>query len=348
MRALSTTAVRAVAVGVATGLALTACGVSNKSSSSTNSSAANPASTGGAAAPAQKIEGLRILVPNSAGSGYDTTARLLAKDMQTAGLTGTIEVFNTAGAGGTVGLQRLVNEKAKDDILMQMGLGVVGAVFSNKSAATLNDTTPIAKLIEEPQAIVVPGNSPYNDMAALVAAWKADPGKVTVGGASNPGGPDHLTPMLLAKAVGVDPKAVNYTAYDGGGELMTAVLGSQISFAATGVGEVEEQAKAGKVKVLAVTSDKAVEGLDAKPLKEQNIDLVFTNWRGIVAPGGISAEAKQKFITLLTSAHGSDAWKKTLSDQGWTDAFVTGDEFKTFLDAENTRVGDILKELGLA
>ena len=90
------------------------------------------------------VEGLRILVPNSPGSGYDTTARAAAKAMQDAKLTDTVEVFNTAGAGGTVGLQRLVNEKGKDDILMQMGLGVVGAVFTNKSKATLQDTQAIA------------------------------------------------------------------------------------------------------------------------------------------------------------------------------------------------------------
>ena len=104
---------------------------------------------------------------------------------------------------------------------MQMGLGVVGAVYTNKSEATLNDTVPIAKLIEESEAIVVPKDSPYDTLDQLVAAWKADPGKVPVGGASNPGGPDHLTPMLLAKAVGVTPKDVNYVAYDGGGELLT-------------------------------------------------------------------------------------------------------------------------------
>ena len=101
--------------------------------------------------------------------------------MQDAKLTETVEVFNSAGAGGTVGLQRLVNEKGQDDILMQMGLGVVGAVYTNKSKATLNDTVPIAKLIEESEAIVVPKGSPYDTLDKLVAAWKANPGKVPGG-----------------------------------------------------------------------------------------------------------------------------------------------------------------------
>ena len=233
---------------VAFSLAVAACGVSADDNVGSGS--------GGKSGP---VTGLRMMVPNSPGSGYDTTARTAAKSMEDASLARNIEVFNVAGAGGVVGLQRLVNEKGNKSLLMQMGLGVVGSVYTNKSKATLNDTTPIARLIEEAEAIVVPKGSPYNTLQDLVTAWKADPGKVPVGGASAPGGPDHLTPMLLAKAVGVTPKDVNYVSYDGGGELLAGVLGKKVAFAATGVGEVAEQAKAGEVKILAVTSDKPVD-----------------------------------------------------------------------------------------
>ncbi|HEY0472913.1 MAG TPA: tripartite tricarboxylate transporter substrate binding protein [Kribbella sp.] len=324
----SITAVLAVAV------AATGCGVSADNTSG-GSSSSGP------------VKGLRILVPNSPGSGYDTTARAAAKSMQDAKLTDTVEVFNTAGAGGTVGLQRLVNEKGKEDILMQMGLGVVGAVYTNKSKATLQDTVPVAKLIEEAEAIVVPKGSPYTTLDQLVTAWKANPHKMPVGGASNSGGPDHLTPMLVAKAVGVAPKDVNYVPYDGGGELLTAILGKKVAFAATGIGEVAEQAKAGEVKILAVTSEQPVAGVDAPTLKSLKVDLVFTNWRGIVAPPGLSAEKQQQFTDLLTKMHASEQWKKTLADRGWTDAFQTGDQFKTFLTTENDRVAGVLRDLGL-
>jgi len=329
------TLLRGLPALLAAGVMMSACGVS-----------ADDKTSGGA--DAGPLKGLRILVPNSPGSGYDTTARAAAKAMQDAKLTDTVEVFNTAGAGGTVGLQRLVNEKGKEDLLMQMGLGVVGAVYTNKSKATLTDTTPIAKLIEESEAIVVPKGSPYTTLDQLVAAWKADPGKVPVGGASNPGGPDHLTPMLLAKAVGITPKDVNYVAYDGGGELLTGVLGKKVAFAATGIGEVAEQAKSGDVKILAVTSAERVAAVDAPTLKEQGVDLEFSNWRGIVAPPGVSDAKKQEFIDLLSKMHDSAQWKQTLQTQGWTDSFQTGDEFKTFLDQENTRVAGVLGELGLA
>ena len=326
-----------LAAGVlAVGLATTACG----SNSGTGTS-----SSGGGNKP---VTGMRILVPNSPGSGYDTTARAAAKAMEDAKLARNIEVFNVAGASGTVGLQRLVNEKSKDNLLMQMGLGVVGAVHTNKSKATLDDTTPIARLIEEPEAIVVPAKSPYQSLKDLIAAWKANPGKLPVGGASAPGGPDHLTPMLFAKAAGVTPKTVNYVSYDGGGELLAALLGNKVAFGATGTSEVEEQAKAGKVRVLAVTSDKKVEGIDAPTLKESGVDLVFTNWRGLVAPGGISDEQQQNLVNLVTRMHDSEQWKATLSQKKWNDAFQSGAEFESFLKSENQRVAGVLGELGLA
>ena len=294
------------------------------------------------------VSGLRVMVPNSPGSGYDQTARAATKAMEDADLAKTVEVFNVAGAGGTVGLQRLVNEKGNADLLMQMGLGVVGAEFTNQSQAKLAETTPIAALIEEAEVIVVPADSPYQDLESLTEAWKADPGKLPVGGASNPGGPDHLTPMLLAEEVGVDPTTVNYVPYDGGGELLAGILGKKLAFAATGVSEVAEQAKAGDVRILAVTSEEPVEGVDAPTLQEEGIDLTFTNWRGIVAAPDITDAERTRLVDLVTEMHESQAWQDALETNGWTDAFMTGDEFGDFLTSESERVQGVLSGLGLA
>ena len=333
---MRTASLRKLTVGaVAAGLVLTGCGTTAEGGSA----------AGGEDGP---VSGLRVLVPNSPGSGYDTTARVVAKTMEDVELASGIEVFNLEGAGGTVGLQRLVNEDGNADLLMQMGLGVVGASYTNESEATLEDTTPIARLIEESEAIVVPANSPYQTLDQLIEAWKADPGAVPVGGASNPGGPDHLTPMLLADAVDLDPTTVNYVSYDGGGELLAAILGNQIAFGATGIGEVAEQAEAGEVRILAVTSEEPVEGVDAPTLTEEGVDLVFTNWRGIVAAPGISEEETQRHVDLVTEMHHSEEWQQALETNGWADAFLTGDEFSSFLSEESQRVQTILSELGLA
>jgi putative tricarboxylic transport membrane protein len=325
-----------LAIAAAGALALSACGATAKKDSASTGAAAGPASS------------LQIMVPNSPGGGYDTTARTVAQVLESQKVTNSIQVFNLPGAGGTVGLQRVVNEKGNGKLAMQMGLGVVGAAYTQKSKATLNDTTPIAKLIEEAGAIVVPKDSPYKDIKSLVDAWKKDPSKVNVGGGSSPGGPDHLLPMQLAKAVGIDPTKVSYISYDGGGELLPAVLGNKIAFGASGFGEFLEQVKSGSIRVLAVTSDKRVDALpDVPTMKESGIDFTFTNWRGIVAPPEISAADKQVWIDALTKMHGTDAWKAELEKRGWTDAFQTGDQFGTFLKDQDKAVADILQGLGL-
>lgn len=332
---------RLLAPIVALGLATTACGGGSGGAGGTGGDAAGGGDT-------QPLRGLQIVVPNSPGSGYDATARAAAKVMEDVRLARSIEVSNVAGAGGTVGLQRVANEKGNGKLLLQMGLGVVGAVYTNKSKATLQETTPIARLIQEAEAIVVPQDSPYRTLGDLLTAWKANPGKVPVGGASAPGGPDHLTPMLLAKAAGPAPRDVNYVSYDGGGELMTALLGSKVAFGATGTGEVAEQAKSGKVRVLAVTSAQRVPDLDAPTLKEAGVNLEFTNWRGLVAAPGISAEDKQSLVGLVDRMHSSQQWKDALAENGWTDAYLSGDQFAAFLQSENDRVRQVLSELGLA
>lgn len=301
-----------------------------------------------AGAAAQPISGLRFMVPNTAGSGYDTTARAAAKVMDDIKVTSNVEVFNLAGAGGTVGLSRTVSEKENGKLLMMMGLGVVGAQYTNKTPTKLDQTTPIAKLIEESGAIVVPKNSPYKTIDDLIVAWKKDPKSMAVGGGSSPGGPDHLLPMQLAQTVGIDPKQVNFISYDGGGDLLPAVLGGKVAFAASGFGEFLDQVEAGQVRVLAISGPSRVEAVDAPTLKESGIDLEFTNWRGVVAPPGISEEDKAALVGAVTAMHESTEWKEVLTKNGWTDAFATGEEFSTYMTEQTKRVEDVLTTLGLA
>ncbi len=256
-------------------------------------------------------------------------------------------MFNLPGAGGTVGLSRLVSEHGNGKLAMSMGLGVVGAVRSNDAPKTLGDTTPIARLTEEQDVVVVAKDSPYKTIDDLIGAWKKNPGKLPVGGGSSPGGPDHLAPMLMARAAGIPPKQVNYIPFDGGGELLASILGNKVAFGVSGVGEYLDQIKAGELRLLAVTGPKRVDGLDGPTLKEAGYDVNFTNWRGIVAPPGLTDGERNKLVRLIEELHDSDEWQKSMKQNGWDDAFLTGDRFGAFLDAEDKRVDSVLKELGL-
>jgi putative tricarboxylic transport membrane protein len=321
--------VRAVALLAACCLALAACGVTRGD----DGEAGN--------------RRLRMMIPNSPGGGYDQTGRAAVHVMETEDLTGRFEVTNVIGASGTVAMQRLLNEKGADDLMMTMGLGVVGAVFTNDSDARVTDATPLAQLIEEQEGILVPSDSPYETIDDLLAAWKKDPASVTVGGGSTAGGPDHLFPMQLAAAIGIEPKDVKYISYDGGGPLTTALLGSKIDVGTSGLAEFEGQIEDGDLRVLAVSGEERLDHVDAPTLKESGVDLVFTNWRGIFAPPGITDETRAELTDLLVEMHETNAWKDALETNGWIDAFKTGDDFGSFLDEQETRVEDTLKELGL-
>jgi putative tricarboxylic transport membrane protein len=90
-----------------------------------------------------------------------------------------------------------------------------------------------------------------------------------------------------------------------------------------------------------------VEGIDAPTLKESGIDLTFANWRGVLAPPGISDNAKREMVKALEEMHGTSEWKEALVKNGWTDAFVTGAAFEQFLTDQDNRVSTTLTELGL-
>ena len=295
------------------------------------------------------VDGLRIMVPNTPGGGYDTTARTVARVLDETGTASDVQVFNLPGAGGTVGLQRIVDERGNKDLALQMGLGVVGASHVTPGPATVAQTTPIARLIDEPGAVVVRKDSPYRTIGDLISAWRKAPARLRVGGGSSLGGPDHLLPMELARTIGIDPKKVEYVAYGGGGgDLLPALLDGKVDFATSGFGEFLDQIDAGQLRVLAVTSDQPVPALEGvSTLKAAGIPLVFDNWRGIVAPPGIGAAARQRWIDVLTELHASRQWKAELARHGWTDAFATGDAFKAYLAREDKAVADLVAGLGL-
>lgn len=291
---------------------------------------------------------LSMYIPNSPGGGYDLTGRAAARVLEDEDLSGRFEVTNVIGAGGTVAMQRLLNEEGVDDLVMSMGLGVVGATYTNNSRARVSQATPIARLIEDQEALIVPKDSPFTTVQDLVDAWKADPKSVTIGGGSSPGGPDHLFPMQLAKTVGIDPKQVKYIVYDGGGPLTSALLGKKIDVGTSGPSEFEGQLKDGSLRVLAVSGEERLETVDAPTLKESGIDMTFVNWRGILAPPGISTENRERLVKMFTEMHSTKGWQEAIKRNGWIDSFATGEEFKTFLVEQDERVESTLKELGLA
>jgi putative tricarboxylic transport membrane protein len=296
---------------------------------------------------------LEMWIPNSPGGGYDQTGRAAVSVLEDEAITGgDFEVTNILGAGGSVAMSRLMGADGDEHVVMTMGLGVVGSAYSFETGYQVTDATPIAQLIEDYEGVLVPADSPFRTIDDFVAAWQDDPSAIVIGGGSSPGGPDHLFPMQLAEAVGIDPREVQprYATYDGGGPLTSALLGSKIDVGFSGLGEFEGQIEAGELRVLAVSGEERMTGMsvdDVPTLQEAGIDLVFTNWRGVLAPPGISDERRDELVAYFEEMHETPQWQEALEENGWGDEFVTGDDFERFLEDEDERVASTLEEVGL-
>lgn len=292
-----------------------------------------------------------MIIPNSPGGGYDLTGRAAVEVMEANDITGgSFTVDNVVGAGGAVAMTAMIGRAGAEDTLMTVGLGVVGSTYSFGSDYGVRDATPIAQLMSEPEGILVPADSPFEDLDDLVEAWKADPGSIAVGGGSSPGGPDHLFPMQLADTVGIDPNDVNYVSYDGGGPLTSALLGEKIAVGFSGLAEFEGSIRSGELRVLGVSGEERYpSGPLAKvpTLTEQDVDLVFINWRGVLAPPDVPQERVDEFIGWFEEMHETDEWAEQIEKNGWTDDFITGEEFGDFLAEQDARVSGTLEDLGL-
>ena len=206
-------------------------------------------------------------------------------------------------------MTELIGEAGDEHTMMTVGLGVVGSTYSFGSNYDLLDATPLAQLMSEPEGILVPADSPYETVDDFVEAWKADPGSFAIGGGSSPGGPDHLFPMQLAAEVGIDPNDVNYVSYDGGGPLTSALLGAKIDAGFSGPAEFAGQVEDGDLRMLAVSGEERSPQdafADVPTLTESGIDLVFLNWRGVLAPPDISDERRDELIGYLETMHDTD------------------------------------------
>jgi putative tricarboxylic transport membrane protein len=315
---------------------------------------ASPAADGAEASPESAgggefeypTENVSLMAPAAPGGGWDQTARALAPAISSVS-DQNVQVFNVPGAAGTVGLAQFVNNNAGDPhTLMVMGLVMVGGIQTNNAPVDLTEVTPIASLATEWEAIVVPANSQYENLQQLMDDFQADPASISWGGGSA-GSTDHILVGLLAQEAGVDPSQINYIAHSGGGEALGAILSGAVTAGVSGLAEVRDQVEAGSLRLLAVSSDEPVEGLDAPTIQEAGFDVVLPNWRGVVAPPGISDEQRAAITALIEQAHETQEWQQALEKNGWDDFFMTGDEFASFLTEETERVEGVLRDIGL-
>ena len=275
---------------------------------------------------------VKMMIPANPGGGWDTTGRALGKAMQESGAAATVTYDNKGGAAGALGLAQFVNgSKGDGNALMVMGAVMLGGIITGKPPVSLSQATPIARLTSEYNVFVLPANSPFKSLADVIAQLKKDPGSVKWGGGSR-GSTEHIAAAMIAREAGVDPARINYVAFRGGGEATAAILGGNVTVGGSGYSEFAEYINTGKMKALAVTSDARLKGVNVPTLKEQGINVVIGNWRGVYGGPGISAEQRKQLTDLVLKAIKSKTWLDASEKNNWTAAVLTGAAFEKFVD----------------
>ena len=290
------------------------------------------------------LKNLDWVVPANPG-GYSQTSTALSESLKKEGLLTTYTQVFKPGAGGTVGLGFFQEIKAKPESVLITGLAMAGGIPSNKSPLKLENSTPIAKVMREYQALAVPNSSKYRTLSDFLTDWKANPGIPISGGSL--GSTDHQFIGLLAKAAGIDPKKINFVVHSGGPEVIASLLSGATVAGTSGSAEFKAQVSAGKLRLLGISSANRLAGISARTLKSQGVDLVYGNWRGVMATADISEADRLNMVKVFDAMRGTATWKSYLAQNNWDDEWLAGKAYGDWLKVQLPLVAGVIKDLGL-
>jgi len=296
---------------------------------------------------ARAAANLKMMIPANPGGGWDTTGRALGKALQESGAASSVSYDNKGGAAGAIGLAQFVSgSKGDPNALMTMGAVMLGGIITGKPPVNLSQATALARITSEYNVFVLPANSPLKSMKDVIEQMKKDPGSVKWGGGSR-GSTEHIAAAMIAREVGVDPSKINYVAFRGGGEATAAILGGNVTVGGSGYSEFAEYITTKKMIPIGVTSETRLKGIDVPTLKEQGVNVVIGNWRGVYGASGITAEQRKALIDMIVKATKTKAWAESLEKNGWTPALLTGAEFEKFVDDEFASLRAVMAKSGM-
>lgn len=290
------------------------------------------------------LKNLDWVVPANPG-GYSQTSTAISESLKKEGLLQTYSSVFKPGAGGTVGLGFFQEIKAKPESVLITGLAMAGGIPSNKSPLKLENSTPIAKVMREYQALAVAASSKYRTLSDFLTDWKANPSLPISGGSL--GSTDHQFIGLLAKAAGVDPKKMNFVVHSGGPEVIASLLSGATVVGTSGSAEFQAQVAAGKLRVLAVSSANRLSGVNARTLTSQGVPLVYGNWRGVMATADISEADRLNMVKVFDAMRGTVTWRGYLTQYNWDDEWLAGKAYGDWLKIQLPLVAGVIKDLGL-
>ncbi len=294
------------------------------------------------------IKELHFLIPGGAGGGWDGTARGVGKALLDAKLLEQASFENMSGGGGGKALNHLISTADRQEkTLLVNSTPIIIRSLTGVFPQSFRDLTPIASVIADYAAFVVPKDSKYTSLTEVIADFQKDPNSVKIAGGSVKGSMDHLVPAMVILAAGGDPLKLKYIPYDAGGKAMAGLLSGDTQVLSTGFGEALGLANQGEVRILAVTSDERLsQASDVPTVKELGYDVTFANWRGFFGVPGLSQEKAESYSALLKKMYDTPEWEEIRTQRGWQNLYHPGEEFYSFLEEQEKAIGDIMRKLG--
>ncbi|WP_417245844.1 Bug family tripartite tricarboxylate transporter substrate binding protein [Celeribacter sp.] len=311
------------------------------------------ASTFGAFADGFTLENPECIAPANPGGGWDFTCRQVGKSMQDLGLLDkTLQVVNLAGGGGGVAYAEVVNKRGDDDNLIVAASSATATRLAQGAfpGNTMDQVRWLASVGADYGVIAVAADSNIADLPTLLEMIKTDSSSISVAGGSAVGGWDHLKVLIAADAYGVeDVRAVKYIAFDGGGEAVTQLLAGSVQAFTGDLSEAKGFVDSGDIRVIAVLAPERLEGefADFPTAREQGVDAIGANWRGFYAPGDMSDEAYDTWVSKIGALYASDEWKAIMANNGLAPLDLQGPEFEAFVADNVAQIQKISKEIGI-
>jgi tripartite-type tricarboxylate transporter receptor subunit TctC len=289
---------------------------------------------------------IRIIVPYAAGGAVDIIARIVGQPLSEQ-LKQPVIVDNRPGASANIGMELAARAVPDGYVLLMASNGIATnmALFPTLTFNGLRDFVPIARIGFAPLVIVVPASSPVKSLKDLITAAKAEPGKLTYASAGN-GSSGHLAGELLKSSAKID---ILHVPYKGGAPAITDLLGERISFMPINPVEVIAHIRSGRLRALAVGSDKRVPLLPEVPtVAEAGLPgFEATVWWGLVAAAGTPPEIIATLNADTNKALGDPAIANKLAELGVVISTGTPDQFARFIQAQTELWSGVIKAAGI-
>lgn len=289
-----------------------------------------------------------LIVPWGAGGGTDATARIIGSLLEKE-IGQPVNVVNRTGGSGVVG-HAAIASAPPDGYTIGLATVEIGMMhWQGLTELTGASYTPIGLVNADPAGVQVRADAPYKTIQDLLAAVKANPGKFKASGTGQ-GGIWHLALAGLLRDQKIDPAAVPWVPSNGAAPGLQDMVAGGIEIAPVSLPEARSLIDAGKVKSLAIMSDKPAALYPNVPTIKStlNSDWTMAAWRGIVAPKGLPKDIQDKLAAAIKKIAASKEYNDFMASRGFGVIYAPADEFGKFMAKSDAELGATMKAVGIA